>query len=724
MIDKNNFIKPNVDFDKNNPGYAPMFRKSFEINEPIKNATVSVCGLGYGYYYLNGTPVTDNLFIAPVSNYEKTLWYNKYDVTDILREGKNVFAVMCGNGWYNEGIETVWDYDTASWRDIPKFALSLEINGKETLISDNSWLCSLNSPVIFNQLRQGEHFDLRLYDENWKSLDFDDSKWENAKKDDNPPLGVLRECTCEPIREVEEIKPCKIMNTGGNRYVFDFGRNVSGYGRLTVSQNSGDKIILIYAEQLHEEDNTLRFNDMDNSHFYKSRVFQTDEFICSGKEFTWSPKFTYHGFRYVEVQGLEEADENTLTAVVVHQDVKKRSSFKCSNDLLNRLFEMGQGATLSNMFYMPTDCPTREKLGWMNDVQSSAEQFLTNFELENVLSKWWVDICDAQTPDGMLPGIVPTSGWGYEWGNGPVSEGTLFEIPYRIFLHTGDDTLLKKGIPYFKKSIAYWNSQKNENGDILYGLDDWAAPVADGEKVDTKFINRVLKVKFLKILLLALKRCGEDFSETEKEIERDINEIKRIYINEDKACTLNKQTAVAMLIYFGIYDQLEPLKKQIAKLVEENDFHHTCGMVGIRYLYIALNKCGLEEYAYKIITAEGFPSYSDWVKDGGTTLYEYWDMTTSKNHHMYSDFMSWMMKTILGIFPNFENEDFEKMEIAPCFFEDLTFAEGFCDTVRGRASVKWEKKDNKTKLCIEISDGLNAFFRGEKLNSGVNKFSF
>ncbi len=721
MFNKNNFIKPRTIFDRNVLSYAPQFRKRFTIKEPIERATVCVCGLGYGYYYLNGKSVTDNLFIAPVSNYEKTLWYNKYDVAHLLCEGENIFAVMCGNGWYNEGIGTAWDFDTASWRDIPKFALSLEVNGKKQLISDDSWLCTLNSPVIFNQLHQGEHFDSRLYDKNWKNFDFDDSKWERAQIDNTPPSGVFRECTCDPIRETEEIKPVKIIKTGAERFLFDFGRNVSGYGRLIASGNSGDRLVLSYAEQIHS-DNSLKLNDMDNIYYYKNRLFQTDEFICCGREFTWAPKFTYHGFRYIEVQGVKESVQVDLTAVVVHQDVKKRSSFKCSNDLLNKLFEMGQYATLSNMFYMPTDCPTREKLGWMNDSQSSTEQFLTNFELENVLSKWWVDICDAQTPDGMLPGIVPTSGWGYAWGNGPVSEGTLFEIPYRVFLHTGDDTLLIKGIPYFKKSIAYWNSQKDENGDILYGLDDWAAPVAEGKKVDTKFINRVLKIKCLRILLLALKRNGEASATMEKELLEDINEIKKIYLKADKTCTLNKQTAVAMLIYFDLYDDIKPLKNQLAKLVEENNFHHTCGMVGIRYLYIALNKCGLQEYAYKIITAEGFPSYSDWVKDGGTTLYEYWDMTTSKNHHMYSDFMSWMMKTILGIFPNLESENFEIMEIAPYFFDDLTFAEGFCDTKSGKVFVKWEKTKNNIDLEIEIPNGLNAFYNGQKLNIGTNKF--
>lgn len=600
------FIKPDVVFDKMREDYAPMFRKKFVIDEEIKTAVLTVCGLGYGYYYVNGGKVTEDLFTAPVSDYRKTLWYNRYDISDKLCRGENIFAVLCGNGWYNESLETVWGHYKAEWRDLPKFILQLEVNGKVVLVSDESWKYTLETPYLFNQLRQGEHFDSRRYQKDWTEADFDDSAWKPAKKDDAAPKGVFRECLCEPIRECQEIAPIAVTKWE-NGYLFDFGVNISGYARLKVKQPAGDRLVLRYAEQI-KEDQTLQYNGMDNVYFYKRGLFQTDEFICCGEDFEWTPKFTYHGFRYVLVEGLKEASKETLTAVFVHQAVKLRSEFHCSNALFNRLFELGQRATFSNMFYGPTDCPTREKMGWMNDAQASAEQFLTNFELERVLSKWWVDICDAMLDSGALPGIVPTPAWGYEWGNGPVSEGTLFEIPHRIFLHTGDDSLLKKGLPYFKRSIAFWNSQKNENGDIEYGLGDWACPDESDGSVDTALINRILKVKCLKIMRLATERSGAPTDEIDGEIQADIAEIKGRYLREDGSCTQEKQTAVAMLIYCGIYDELEPLKKQLMRLVEERDFHHNCGMVGIRYLYSALNICGLQEYAYRIVNAKGFPS--------------------------------------------------------------------------------------------------------------------
>ncbi len=712
------FIKPNEKFDPSRLDYAPMFRKKFNFEGTVGKAVLSVCGLGYGYYYINGEELTPDLFTAPVSNYEKTLWYNRYDVTERINKGENIFAVVLGNGWYNEGVKTAWDYDTAAWRDIPKFILSLEIDGKIVLKSDESWKYTLKSPSLYNQLREGESFDARLYDKNWKNLDFDDSEWDFAREDDTPPKGVFRECLCEPIRVCGEYEPKSITKVDENKYLFDFGQNMSGIVRLAVKQSSGDKIILQYGECINDK-NEIDYKGMENPRFYADKRFQTDEFICSGNEDIWTPLFSYHGFRYILVTGLKNPDKNTLTALFVHEDIERRSSFECSDENLNKLYDMGIMATYSNLFYMPTDCPTREKLGWMNDAQGTAEQMLTNFEVERMYEKWWQDILDAMRDDGMLPGIVPTPGWGYEWGNGPVSEGTLFEIPYRIYLHTGDDSLLKRGLPYFEKYNRYLQGCKNEDGDILYGLDDWAAP-NDNDKVGAAFINKIFTIKFLKITLLAQKLCGKTDDDTSALLEKEIKETKERYIREDGMCTIEKQTAVAMLIYNDVYDELAPLAKQLKRLVEEKDFHHDCGMVGIRRLYIALNKCGLQDYAYKIITAKGFPSYISWIEAGATTLCETWQMTESQNHHMYSDFMSWMMKTIVGIGVNPNYPGFERVEIKPYFFKELTYAKGYCDTVRGRIAVEWKRDGDEIKLKIEAPFAAEVYYDGKKMRSGVN----
>jgi len=710
------FIKTPSAFKPEYSTYDPalMFRKKFNVPGGFESATLSVCGLGYGYYYLNGKPVTKDLFIAPVSDYNKTLWYNVYDVSDLLQPGQNIAAAILGNGFYNETLTTPWKHNKVSWRDKPKFIFSLEIKYKDrTLLipSDSTWKCSENSPVYFNQLRNGEYFDARLYDENWNRLNFDDASWEYAIIDDKPPKGIFRKCECEPIRECAIYPAKSCIKTGETTYVFDIGQNISGYIRLKINQEEGDKIIIRYAEQLNP-DNTLNLNNMDK--LYPDSVFATDIFICNGKPFVWSPRFAYHGFRYIELTGLtEEPTLDTVSGVFVHQDVEDLSQFRCSDDFINKLYYLGKMSTLSNLFYMPTDCPTREKLGWANDAQASAEQMLTNFNVVKLFKKWMVDIIDSIREDGAIPGIIPTSGFGYEWGTGPVSSGVLFEIPYKIYLYTGNKDLLCENIPYFKKHLNYIRSRADNDELIGYGLCDWAGPYEHLEASPTpvKFTDTILYIKCLKIAMLSaeLSDNSADYSEFKNELNRITEIFMNAFLNEDGTCKVDEQTAVSMLIYHDVYYELEPLKQQLKRCVEKHSFHHYCGMVGLRHLYEALNKCGLHEYAFKIIKAEGYPSYSDWIKGGATTLWETWQPGNSKNHHMYSDVLSWITKTLVGISPVIKNPGFKTVSISPVFIDSLTYCEGSYKTVAGTISVSWNRQDNNNILLkLDIPEGVTA----------------
>lgn len=726
MFEYMNFIKPDVKFEKefkyNN--YAPMFRKKFCVDN-VENAKLYVCGLGYGYYYINGNKVSSDLFTAPVSDYNKTLWYNKYDVSHLLKKGENVIAVICGNGWLNEAFSTDWKYNEVPWRDLQKFILKLEISGEIIVKSDDTWKCCPDSAIWFNALRSGEYFDANKYDPEWTFLEFDDMNWGNAIIDKTPPKGTFKECLCEPIREFEIFETKNVIKTGENRYVFDIGQNISGYIRLTVTGKQGDLLTIRYAEQLNE-DGTRCLNNMDK--YYKESEFQTDKFICSGETVTWSPMFVYHGFRYIEIDGLNSPYDVKVCGVFVHQDVEKRTEFECSNEFLNKLFKAGEYSVYSNLFYSVTDCPTREKLGWTNDAFASCEQLLTDFKIEKLLEKWFVDICDAMKDDGSLPGIVPTSGWGYEWGNGPVSDGVIFEIPYKIYMHTGNDNLLKTALLYYDRYFKYLETRTDEEGAVNFGLNDWArpkAPDADKVVVPVQFINSALIVYFCKIATLAAKLSNKDSSMYISKGEWHKNYLLNNYIDNDGYCKIDKQTAVALLIDFDIYNDIEPLKLQLKRLVETNKFNHNCGMVGLRRLLSALNKCQLQEYAYKVVTASGYPSFSDWFENGATTLWESWDgpdiaYSNSKNHHMYSDFMSWIVKTILGVNIIENTIKFTDVDVSPYYFENLTYAKGWCETVSGKISVSWKKVGTGVELEIEIPDGINAFYRGQKLNSGKN----
>jgi alpha-L-rhamnosidase len=723
MFEDGHFIKAPVPFEKAfSRGKSPcvLFRRDIEIPKPAK-ALMYVCGLGYGYYYINGRRASADLFTAPVSDYRKTLWYNVYDVTGLLGEGKNSFAVLCGNGFYNEPFKTPWNHHEAPWRDNPKFILRLELDGKAALVSDDSWKCTDKTPVVFNALRSGEHFDSRLWREDFAVACIDG--YRNAVIDTAPPGGVFRECPCEPIRECAEYKTERIIKTGSRRFVFDLGQNISGYARLQVKQDSGDTLVLRYAEQLGA-DNSLEMNNMRS--FYPESEFMTDKFTCNGEEFTWSPLFTYHGFRYLEIEGLDEknAKAETVTGIFVHQDIKASSGFECSDKNLNELFRIGQMAVYSNLFYMPTDCPTREKLGWANDAQASAEQMIINFDIVRLFRKWNTDILDAQREDGAMPGIVPSSGWGYEWGNGPVSDGILFELPWQVYRHTGDPSLLIKNLPAFKRYFAYLDTRTDEEGFVNFGLDDWASPEKFGGNTPPAFINAAFTVKFYRIAAEAAELAGDRESRAwyEKRLAALLEKFRARYLNAGGGCTIYEQTALAMIIAREMYTDPGPVVEQLKKAVREKNFHHNCGMAGMPHLFAALDACGLNDYAYKILSARGYPSWMDWIDGGATTLWETWQKGNSKNHHMYSCFMAWMIRSLAGIRMAGNSRAWEKVEIKPCF-APLDFCRGHVDTPKGRISAGWERRGNNIVLSVQIPPDIQAFYGDKKLPPGSSSIT-
>lgn len=718
------FIKPDRAFDPAFRGknLAPMFRRTFSTRETA-NAKLYVCGLGYAYYYINGKPVSADLFTAPVSNYEKALWYTVYDVSDLLRAGENTVAVICGNGWFNEDLHTSWNFETATYRDHPKFILRLAIGDRDALLSDGSWKCQPESAIRFNALRSGEFFDATAYDKAWCEPRFNDAAWETAKVDDRPPRGVFRECLCEPIREAELLDPVRVLPAGNGKWIYDMGRNISGYVRLTATGTPGQLLTIRYAERM--KDGRL---DRDGlSRFYPASEFQTDRFLCSGEPTVWSPRFTYHGFRFMEIEGLRDPSEVTVRAAFVHQMVEPRTAFHCSDPALNSLFEAGRASSLSNFFYLVSDCPTREKLGWLNDTQMSAEQFLTDFHVEKLLKKWLYDIYDAMREDGSMPGIAPTPGWGYEWGNGPLSDGALFEIPYRLYLHTNDPRPLVGSLPWFDRYLTYLKKRENEQGDVCFGLGDWAT-AGNRSDIPVPFINAVLQQKFYRIAALAATLAGDGdragvYRRAAIACKR---RVYRKYLLDDGSCRIDKQSAVAILIFHGLYRDLSPLKAQLKRLVEANGFHHDCGQLGHRSLFEALTKCGLQEYAMRVLLATGFPSYLDWQALEPSTLWEHWRISTpeynSANHHMNSHFMAWLVHTVLGMRPGREDPAFPAVSVAPYYFQGLRSAEGTYRGDNGTVGVSWARDGGRIALKITVTGEMTARYRGKTLCRGTHEF--
>ena len=718
------FIKANRKFiwDYQETDLAPMFQKTFDLDR-FSCGEVSLCALGFGTFYINGLKITDDLFVSPTSDYEKTLWFTSYDVTPLLKPGKNVIACILGNGWYNESVQTPWEYREAKWRDNPKFILTLKIDGADVVNSDGSWLCKPESHIVFNQLRSGEHFDARLYDPKWNTLGADLVGWEPAIIDDTPPKGELKYSLCPPVGECAVYPAKSVIKTGEKRYVFDIGQNISGYVRLYICQASGDLLWIRYGEQINP-DGSLNLNGMDK--FYPISHFQTDIFICNGKPFTYSPMFTYHGFQYIEIEGLDEANTSQVSGVFTHSDIPLLTGFECSNYDLNRLFYIGIMANYSNMQYTLTDCPTREKFGWLNDAKASTEQILMNFDSLNFFKKWYADIIDSIRDDGAIPGIAPTSGCLYDTWTGPICSGALFEIPYKIYLYTGDDSIMIDALPSFMKHLAFLKNQKRGDGLIGFGLCDWAGPFDDLRSAPTpvELTDTALYIEFLQRTIFAAERAGNTGTarEVQDELDNVTKTFKKTYINPEGFCTVDEQTAIAMIIELGLYDDLEPLKSQLKDNVERYNFHHNCGMLGLRYLYYALNRCELHEYSYRIITAEGYPSYTKWLRDGATTLWETWQCNDSKNHHMYSDFMLWLMNTLVGIRLDPNKPGMKRIVVSPFFAEDLVYCSGYREMSEGKLKVAWQRNGDKVIVHINVPYGAEIEYASRILSEGNYSF--
>ena len=723
MFEEAYFIKSDEDFkyEYSERNYAPIFSKRFTLDTLPHTASLAVCALGIGYAYINGSAVSGDLFAPPTAQYQKRLWYMTYDALPFLKKGENIISVICGNGFLNEDFDNAWESKTAPWRDNPKLLCELRGDEKLLLVSDESWKCSTeHSPYVANRLRLGVIYDSRIPEPD--SADFDTSDWKNAIRDSAAPSGALTECCCEGIREFEKYPPVNVRKLSERRYLYDFGYNISGYVRIKTHQAAAQTIKISYGEEI-TEDGELELHKMDT--FFDESEFATEYLICSGKSVKFSSKFSYYGFRYVILDGVDVDALESIESVFVHQDVERRTEFECSDPFLNKLFDIGIRATYSNLFYMPTDCPTREKYGWMNDAQSSSEQILTNFCAEKMFERWFVDICDAFDDEKGLPGIVPSHGWGYHWGNGPVSDGSLFEHPYRVYLHSGDPRMLIDGLPYFKRYFKYIATREDANGGLDFGLCDWVNPHGNEVALTPRpFINACLRIKFAKIALLAASLANADPTELESELKNQTEFIKRNYISSDGTCRIEQQTALAMLIYLGVYDTIEPLASQLKTLVEKNGFRHDCGMVGLRYLYSALSKCNWQELAMKIITSDGYPSYRKWIDLGATTLWETWNCNDSHNHQMFSDVLSYMVKTVLGISPDDNAESFERITVAPYFFERLSYAKGSYLSPKGRVNVNWSRTDSGISLFIDAPADNYVIFDGRPLTKGEHNFIF
>ena len=723
---KNNFICATENYCKLYDHVpAPYIRKEFVI-DTFSTATLRICGLGFYELFLNGEKITKGKLAPYISNPDHLIYYDEYDVSNLLKKGGNALGVILGNGFLNSIGGYPWRFDKADFRSAPMLSLTLEIDGKELFHSDESFKTA-PSPIYFDDLRCGEYYDARKEQEGWATYGFDDSTWGCVKKA-TLPKGKIVKVSAEPITIRKEISPVSIMIADGG-FIVDFGVNTAGICRLVFQGYEGQKIRVRHGEVLLE-DQSLYVKNTCGVDFDRDMT-QKDIFICSGRKDIFEPSFTYHGFRYVFIEGIElsKIDDFSVTMLQLSSDLSTSGRFHCSNETINRLQEITVNSDVSNFFYFPTDCPQREKNGWTADATLSCEQMLYNLDCANSLTVWLDNIRCSQRESGQLPGVVPTDEFGYKWGNGPAWDMVIVELPYQIYRFTGDKKILKDNVEAIAKYIAFLKTKINENGLIAFGLPDWCECGQFMEGLATT----PLEVTDTLVSIEICQKAEQIFSILNKtEYARNArgfaHQLKErfisVWIDENLFVKCNTQTAQAKAIDLGIFNETDKIKAigNLVNLIEKKNRRFQIGVIGARVLFRVLADNGYGDLALEIMTKDGFPSYKYWLDHGATSLWECFNelrensifrkdgaRVLSLNHHFWGDISAWFYRYILGININPDFENCNQFEVAPVHFKGIKTAQG--SYIRNGNGISVERREEKGKLYLKIQTFGNATYK-------------
>ena len=686
---------------------APFLRKTFLWDESHKNAKIRICGLGYYELYMNGEKVGDHVLDPVVSQYNQHVHYVTYDINKFLVKGTNVLGVILGNGWYNSHTPDVWHFDKASWRDYPKLFLQLDADSDCILISDDSWKTT-TGPILFDGLRNGETYDARLELDGWLTSNYNDDAWNQAECV-NPPGGCFREQTMPPCKVMQTI-PAKKQWNAPKGTVYDINQNMAGWARITVTGEAGAKITLHYGEKLDENRNV---SQKDIERFILGGTeCQTDHYILKGKDTEiWEPHFTYHGFQYVQATIEGQAKIIAVDGRVVHTAFDKIGSFSCSNDILNKLQKCTEWSYISNFVGIPTDCPHREKNGWLGDAQLAAETGLNNYNSGSSYAQWIGTIVDAQRTSGQLPGIVPSCGWGFNWGSGPAWDSALLLIPWYIYLYTGDHSTIDAYYPAMKKYVDYCKFRA-KNNIVKFGLGDWAHVDAnrmvDNALTDTGYFyaDTILLAKFANIT--GRKEDQQYYEKLAGKIKEAFN---KTFYKGNGIYAKGEQTAMGCALYQNLVEDSEKEKvlKQLVNSIHATNDKPDFGILGAKYIPRVLAENGQIELAYTLLTQAEFPGWVYWLKNGANTLWESWPLTaTSCNHIMYGDISAWMYQYLAGIIPEANHPGFKQVRIQPHPVKALDWVKAKHKLSTGTLSVHWKKEKHQFILELNVPKDIIA----------------
>ncbi len=719
-------VNPSSDSAYYQPDRMPLFRTDFSTKKKINRAVLYASGMGYYEAYLNGEKIGDRVLDPGFTTYAEEVLFSAYDVTGYIKKD-NTLGFMLGNGWWNPlpfKFFGRWDLRDYQQTGRPCVFAELHISygdgSVEKIVTDEKWKY-FPGPVVKNNIYLGETYDARLEVQDWSRSVKQKVAWKNAEVVEGPS-GKLSSQMQPPIRITQIVKPVKITRRGADTFMVDMGQNFAGVARIHVKGEAGRKISLRYGEDVFE-DGSLNVMTTVATQIKKGGIkggpgapetaWQEDAYICKGHAIeTWHPRFTFHGFRYVEVSGwLGDMALRDIEGLRMNSDLQSTGNFACSNQQLNKLHEIIQWTFLSNVFSVQSDCPGREKMGYGGDMVATAQSFIYNYQMAQFYRKAVSDFSNDQRPEGGITEIAPFTGIadrGYGDLSGPLGWQLAFPfLQKQLYDFYGDKKIVENNYAAFVKQMDFLQSKAVDH--LFY----W--DISDHEALDAKpeafsasafyYHHAVLGEFFASVL-----DKPADSARYHILAESIKNAIVRKYLVQQTG-RFDNATQSAQL--FALYYHVSPEDSlSFARLVDEfhrHDDHLSTGIFSTAMLFNVLGERSEHELLYKIATQPDFPGWLHMLNNGATTLWETWaypETGPSQNHPMFGSIEEWFYETLLGI--NNGGNAFKDIIIKPQPSGDLTWAKGNYHSIRGNITSDWRISDGKFKLTVAVPPNTNA----------------
>ncbi len=703
---------------------ARMLRHEFEVEKKIESATAFISGMGLFEFYVNGEKIGDQVLAPGLTEYNKRTFYMTFDVTNNLHSDKNAIGVILGNGRYFAPRGDVPTY-TKTY-GFPKLICQLELvyedGATRTIITDESWKLTTNGPIRKNNEFDGEYYDARMEMGGWNKPGYDDSDWMNATLVDKPGEKLVAQPN-EAIKIMEEVNPIAVNGIKSGEFIFDMGQNMVGWVELFVKGKKGDKVTLRFAETLND-DGSLFLDNIRSAEVTDTYILKGD-----GKE-RWEPKFTYHGFRFVEMTGYP--GEPTLSSIkgkVVHDAVEVTGSFSCSNPLINSIYKNAYWGIRGNYRSMPTDCPQRdERQGWLGDrsAECTGESYI--FNISKLYNKWVTDMKDAQLESGSIPDVAP-SYWPI-YSDNTTWPGTFLFAPDMLYTQYGDLRTIETNYPHMQKWITHM-SQFINNGIMpkdTYG--DWCVPPEDitlihtgdpkritsSEFIGTAYFYQELKLmeKFAKLLGKTDDAAG--YAKTAGKMKIAFNE--KFLDKRDLKYSNNTHTANILALNFDLVPDEHKEKiidNLLQKILAESDNHIGNGLIGGQWLMRTLTNTGHADVAYTLAAQNTYPSWGYMVEQGATTIWELWNgdhgdpgMNSGNHVMLLGDLIIWYYENLAGIKADPEIPAFKHIIMKPYVLGDLTYVNASYNSMYGKIESSWKLSQNKFQWEVTIPANITA----------------